>query len=564
MSKTRRSSKRGNGSGTLFKRSPGAAWTARFFDHSGRRRTRSTGTTDKAAAERILRQWIADAALRREGVIDPKADGFASADRRPIGEHLGDYLADLLNRSRTSKHAREIHTLAHRVLTLAKIDRLSGITPDRIARSLAELRDGGASQRTRQKHLGAIKAFSRWLVGSHRIGSDPLAGMRGFKVTERTLTRRALSDDEAARLIDAAERGGDWRGMSGPDRATLYRVALGTGFRRAELASLTPAAFDLNDPPRIMVRAAYSKRRRDDAQPIHDDLARWLRVWLATKPRDANLWRLSPETGRMLRDDLAAARAAWIDDAADARERAERERDPGFLQPVDGSGRVIDFHALRHTYISAIVAGGASVRTAMELARHSTPTLTLGTYAHARLADLRSALPNPPTTTPREREQARARATGTDDASPERARQPCSQERAQRERETAPIDANTRDEGGGGDQPGDDRGPFIFPEFSRQMRADATPSDAPRIIPPRSGRSGGMADAADSKSALGETKWGFESPLRHFRALRPRSPMEAPARGGGSASDHIGAIRSESVRSRRQRSRRADEVRGPA
>jgi len=60
---------------------------------------------------------------------------------------------------------------------------------------------------------------------------------------------------------------------------------------------------------------------------------------------------------------------------------------------ADGEGRVFDFHALRHLFISRVVGSGASVKVCQELARHSSPVLTLGRYAHVRLADLRKALP---------------------------------------------------------------------------------------------------------------------------------------------------------------------------
>jgi integrase len=58
----------------------------------------------------------------------------------------------------------------------------------------------------------------------------------------------------------------------------------------------------------------------------------------------------------------------------------------------DDTGRVVDFHALRHTYISRLVASGANTKVAQELARHSTPTLTLGRYAHVQLVDQTRAL----------------------------------------------------------------------------------------------------------------------------------------------------------------------------
>jgi integrase len=111
---------------------------------------------------------------------------------------------------------------------------------------------------------------------------------------DRRHERRALSADELARLIQAAASGATIFKLSGPDRAMLYRVALGTGFRAGELASLTPESFDLDaDPPTVRVAAGYSKRRRDDVQPIRPDLAAALCPWLASKAPGRPVFHLS-------------------------------------------------------------------------------------------------------------------------------------------------------------------------------------------------------------------------------------------------------------------------------
>lgn len=51
----------------------------------------------------------------------------------------------------------------------------------------------------------------------------------------------------------------------------------------------------------------------------------------------------------------------------------------------------IDFHSLRNVCVSNIIEAGATVKEAQSLARHSTPNLTINTYARAsqkRLAEL--------------------------------------------------------------------------------------------------------------------------------------------------------------------------------
>ena len=55
----------------------------------------------------------------------------------------------------------------------------------------------------------------------------------------------------------------------------------------------------------------------------------------------------------MLRADLDAARCAWIDASSSDDERADRERSDTLVYR-DARGRVADFHALRHTFISTL------------------------------------------------------------------------------------------------------------------------------------------------------------------------------------------------------------------
>jgi integrase len=224
-----------------------------------------------------------------------------------------------------------------------------------------------------------------------RLLEDPLASLSGFnEKTDRRHVRRVMTREELAYLLPVVEGFTTANhNLPGADRAMLYRLAFGTGFRASELRSLTSASFDLDtDPPTVTVGASYSKRRREDAQPIRRDLAELLRPWLTGRPRNQRLFeRLPGNTARMLRTDLAAARIRWIEEAETPAEQSTRKVSD-FLAYVDGDGRVCDFHATRHTYISGIVSGGASVKVAQELARHSTGMLTVDRYAHTRLHDL--------------------------------------------------------------------------------------------------------------------------------------------------------------------------------
>ncbi len=183
-------------------------------------------------------------------------------------------------------------------------------------------------------------------------------------------------------------------GMAGPDRAMVYRVALGTGFRAAELASLYPGSFRLDaNPPTIVCEAAYTKNGQLAEQPISEALAALLWPWVAHLEADRPVFTLPDRAADMIRADLEAAGI-----------------------PYTTSSGVIDFHALRATYVSHLVASGASVKVCQTLARHSTPSLTIGIYAKASVHDLAGAveaLPDLTAPTPRSESSSLAR-TGTD------------------------------------------------------------------------------------------------------------------------------------------------------
>ena len=84
--------------------------------------------------------------------------------------------------------------------------------------------------------------------------------------------------------------------------------------------------------------------------------------------------------------------------------------------PVETGSGVVDFHALRHTFGSMVVRSECSVKTAQELMRHSTPSLTIDRYAHASLRDIRGAMDGLPDLSPPKPDPIAevGRSTGTD------------------------------------------------------------------------------------------------------------------------------------------------------
>jgi hypothetical protein len=104
------------------KRRKNSPWYIDYFDEHGQRQ-RVKGCPDRTATEQIARKLETEVELRRRGLIDPKAERISEAARRPILDHLSDFIATLGAKGNDPKHVRLARTYVARVLELAMIDR---------------------------------------------------------------------------------------------------------------------------------------------------------------------------------------------------------------------------------------------------------------------------------------------------------------------------------------------------------------------------------------------------------------------------------------------------------
>jgi hypothetical protein len=110
-----------------------------YFDHTGKRQCRSAKTTDKATAERIAARLEADAALRRDGVIDPQLDAICDQAQRTIESHLADYKARMRTGNRSEKHVTRTLTCIRDIAEAAGFLRASDIAADAVNRYAGRL-----------------------------------------------------------------------------------------------------------------------------------------------------------------------------------------------------------------------------------------------------------------------------------------------------------------------------------------------------------------------------------------------------------------------------------------
>jgi len=89
-------------------------------------------------------------------------------------------------------------------------------------------------------------------------------------------------------------------------------------------------------------------------------------------------------------------------------------RRASFLKSRDDAGRIVDFHALRHTPGSLLAAAGVHPKTAQSIMRHSTISLTMDRYTHTLREADRDAVGSLPNFDVTADQGNRQRATGTD------------------------------------------------------------------------------------------------------------------------------------------------------
>jgi len=269
------------------------------------------------------------------------------AAQRPLSEYLQDLMADLRTRGKDNEYFSHIEQRVKKLLADCGWVIPRDISSDAF---IAWRRKQTFSPRTLNHYLDAARRFVRWIDRDGSLGVDVLSLVDKVETRGREkVRRRALSDEEACRLIE----------VSG-ERAVVYLLALQTGLRRDEIRQLCWGDIFLDAPkPYLVARASTTKNRKEAVLRLIDELAAKLKACrpVDARPSDRAVRRYLPK-GPVFRADLEAAGIPRMDD----------------------SGRVMDFHALRHTFITNLQRAGVPRRAAMELARHSDSRLTDRVY----------------------------------------------------------------------------------------------------------------------------------------------------------------------------------------
>lgn len=345
---------------------------------------KSTGCTSdqRAKAEVLLEQFKVEKQLQR-------IDRFYKHRKKPIAEHLTDYIAWKAARGMTDKQVRESESCLKRIIEGAKLKKLDDLTEERIDGFLATLminwtmkkgaKPRKAGPRTRNGYRDNIRAFTNWLYRNKRTEHHLLTNLRDENEDlDKRHLRTNLEDHELTALLDAAKASTKViEGITGPDRAMLYYLGATTGLRRKELSSLTPESFRWEkEASTITVEASWSKARRAHVLYLPPWSLPIIKPWVEQLESGTLLFPglATKKTDKMIEQDLTAAGVPY-------------------KLPT---GEVRDFHSLRHTFITRAWSTGASAAVVQQLARHADIRTTMG-YSHMSGWEMRrasAAMPN--------------------------------------------------------------------------------------------------------------------------------------------------------------------------
>ena len=364
-----------------------------FTDNRGSRR-RLPAYSNKRASEKLsekieellssggilspdLQRWIENLSektrdqLVKFGLID-KARTIAA---KPLTEHIEDYRKSLEANNRTAGYIKTSIASIKKTIAECTFVNCSDIQAEKVESYLANWRNKSIGIRTSNFHLKALKGFCNWMVRSGRANTSPIRFLRTLdpKLDPRH-PRRPLEVDEVRRLLETARNAKAIYGVSGCERALVYRLAIESGLRRNELRSLTKNSFDFENHT-VTVQPKDTKNRKPAILPLRPDTAMELKRHLANRLPTAKVFPVwMDKAAAMIKADLKAAKIPYEDEA----------------------GRFCDFHALRHTCGSLLAASGVHPKIAQSIMRHSDINLTMSLYTHTLRGQEAEAIQNLP------------------------------------------------------------------------------------------------------------------------------------------------------------------------
>jgi integrase len=280
-----------------------------------------------------------------------------------------------------STYERYEEMVEHHLIPALGSIRLRALRPGHIQKAYAEFASAGGRRRKGEalsartvKHVHAVLRLAlRWAVRWQYLANNPSDAAAPPRAARKEM--RALNQDEAARLLDAA---------AGSRFFPVFFLLLQTGVRIGEALALRWQDVELDRGTIQIVRTHrfYGGKGIVAGQP--------------KTPRSRRLIALSPETVRVLAEHRRAQLEerlglgpayrdnglVFADDIGEPLYDSTVRR--AFYAIVERAGleRELRIHDLRHTAATLMLANGVHVKVVSERLGHADIAFTLKTYGH--------------------------------------------------------------------------------------------------------------------------------------------------------------------------------------
>src|SRR3954454_24520108 len=235
-----------------------------------------------------------------------------------------------------------------------------------LRRYAAHLAERGAAPATMARKLASLRAFFRVLVEHGEVAANPADLLPAPKQPQRL--PRTLKAADVAALLDRIPAGTPLELRD----CALFELAYGSGLRAEELVNLDVGSIDF-DAEQVRVEGKGGKTRFVPCgEHALRSMGRYLeraRGTLSSDPTEPALF-LSKSGRRLSTSDVRRRLRTW------ARHAAAQ----GAVHP----------HALRHSFATHLLEGGADLRAIQELLGHSSLSTTQ-VYTRVESARLRAA-----------------------------------------------------------------------------------------------------------------------------------------------------------------------------
>ena len=384
--------RRGKGLGGLQLEKTGI-WTVRCIIN-GKRVSKSTGTRDRAEAEQFAKRFIApyvkdDAARTFENIQAAVMTERQLAEMREAeGPQLK--LSEAWEAYEASPLRRDLApaTLEGKKQVFRKfLEYMNKVFPEVVeVRHLARYHTENYLNYLRKDHsastynnrLCVLREVHRTLMKRAAAKENP---WEGFPLrADDSHTRRELTIEELARLVDMASR-------EGPEFRTLFGIAMYTGLRLGDCCKLTWAEVDIvrSIIQKVPEKTKKYRKGRPVTIPIHKVLA----DLLMQTPIEARTGYVLPTIG------------PWAASGPSGMGKIHHRigkifKNAGIVTSVEVEGRKwkapeASFHSLHHTFVSMSANAGVPLHIVQSIVGHESTAMTRH-YYHENVAALQKAV----------------------------------------------------------------------------------------------------------------------------------------------------------------------------